>query len=96
MRDEDGRLAAAHVLEVLKHLEFRPCIQGGRGLVEDQNLRVAHIGPGDRDLLPFAAGEVDAVLEALADHLIEAFWKLRDHAICAAACGRFFDAFGAR
>ena len=35
-------------------------VEGRRGLVEDQQLGVAHVGAGDGDLLPLAAGEVDA------------------------------------
>jgi hypothetical protein len=33
---------------------------------------IAHVGAGDGDLLPLAARQVDAVPEALADHLVVA------------------------
>ena len=46
------------------------------GLVEDQQLRVAHVGARDGDLLPLAAGQVDAGAEALADHLVVALRQL--------------------
>ena len=63
-------LPCAQLLEALEHLELGARVEGRGRLVEDQHLRVAHVGAGDRDLLPFAAGEVDAGPEALADHLV--------------------------
>jgi hypothetical protein len=72
VRDEDRRPAGAELLEALEHLELGPRVEGGRGLVQDQQLRVAHVGARDRDLLPLAAGEVHALAEALADDLVVA------------------------
>ena len=65
-------LPCAQFLEALEHLELGARIERRRRLVEDQHLRLAHVGARDRDLLPFAAGQVDAVLEALADPLVVA------------------------
>jgi hypothetical protein len=47
-------------------------VEGGGGLVEDEQLGVAQIGAGEGDLLPLAAGELDAALEAAAEHLVVA------------------------
>ena len=44
-------------------------VERRRRLVEDEHLRVAHVGAGERDLLPLAAREIDAALEAAAEHL---------------------------
>ena len=65
-------LALAQLLEALEHLELRARVERRGRLVEDQQLRVAHVGAGDGDLLPLAAGEVDAGAEALADDLVVA------------------------
>ena len=76
VRDEDRRLTFAQLLEPVEHLEFGTRVQRRRRLVEDQHVGFAHIGARDRDLLPFAAGEFDAVPEALADHLLIAAGSL--------------------
>src|SRR6185503_9894159 len=44
------------------------------------------------DLLPLAAGELDPVLEALADHLVVPGGQLRDHVVRKAAPGRLLEA----
>src|SRR5687768_3532364 len=63
-----------------------------RSLVEDEQLRVAHIGAGNGDFLPFAAGELDAFAEALADDLVVAVRQATDHVIREAALRGLFDA----
>ena len=55
-------------------------------------LGFAHIGARDRDLLPFSAGEFDAILEPLADHLLIASGKLGDHLVGLTARRRALDA----
>ena len=40
------------LLEALEDLELRAGIKRGRRLVKNQELRIAHVGPGDRQLLP--------------------------------------------
>ncbi len=50
------RHTARHQLgEPDEYLILGPRIEGGRRLVEDQELRRAHVGARERDLLPFAA-----------------------------------------
>src|SRR6266568_1436455 len=47
--------------------------------VEDEDLRVTHVRTRERDLLPLAARQLDAVLEPLPEHLVEALrHALRD------------------
>ncbi len=65
-------LPSRQLLEALEHLELRARVERRRRLVEDQQLRVAHVRARDGDLLPFAARQVDAGLEALAEHLVVA------------------------
>src|SRR5690349_64328 len=72
MRDEDRRLPLAERLEALEDLELRPRVQGGRGLVQDQKLRVAHVSASDGDLLPLPAGEIHTLAEALSHDLLVA------------------------
>jgi hypothetical protein len=62
----------AQLLEALEHLELGPGVQGGGGLIQHQQLRVAHVRPRDGDLLPLAAGQVHAGTEPLAHHLVVA------------------------
>ena len=85
-------LPSRQLLEALEHLELGPRVEGRGGLVQDQELRVAHVGARDGDLLPLAAGEVDAGLEALADHLVVAGGQLRDDLVGQARVGGGLDA----
>ena len=57
--------AAAEVAEALEHLVFGAGVERGGRLVEDEHLGVAHVGAGDGDLLPLAAGEVAPSLKRL-------------------------------
>ncbi len=61
-------------------------------LVEDQDVGIAHVGAGDGDLLPLAAGELDAGLEAPSDELVVARRQALDHLVGEAAPRRFADA----
>jgi hypothetical protein len=56
-------------LKRLEDLELGPRVERRGRLVEDQHLGLAHIGARDRHFLPFAARQLDAVLEAFADAL---------------------------
>ena len=57
-------------------------------------LRIAKIGAGQCELLPFAAGEIDAALEAAAQHLIVAALQLGDYTGGQALLSRILDFFG--
>ena len=74
-------LPSRQLLEALEHLELGARVERGGRLVEDQHLRIAHVGAGDGDLLPLAAGEVDAGLEAAADQLVVALRQPGDHLV---------------
>ena len=64
-------LAARQIVEAGKHLGLGDGIQRGGRLVQDQHLRIAQIGPRQREFLPLAAGKIDAALETTAQHLIQ-------------------------
>ena len=49
--------------EALEHFELAARIEGSSGLVENQQLRVAQVSPGQGELLPFAARKIDAGFE---------------------------------
>ncbi len=85
-------LPRGELLEALEHLEFRARIERRGRLVEDQHLRVAHVGARDRDLLPLAAGQVDAGAKALADDLVVAARKRVDHFVGEASLRGLDDA----
>ena len=49
--------------EPLKHLILASRIQRGGGFVKNQQLRIAQVGASQRQLLPFAAGKIDATFK---------------------------------
>jgi hypothetical protein len=53
-----------------EHLVLRPGIQRRRRLVQNQELRVTHVGPRQRHLLPLATREIHPAVEPLAQHLL--------------------------
>jgi hypothetical protein len=86
-------LPSTQLLEALEDLELGAGVERGGRLVEDQDLRVAHVGAGDGDLLPLAAGQFHAVLEALADHLVVAAGRRAITSSAMAAARGAGDAF---
>src|SRR3989449_1011682 len=72
VRDEHGHAALCELGEPQEHLILRPRVQRRRGLVQDQDLRIAHVSPPQRHLLPLAARQVDAAVEPPAQHLVVA------------------------
>src|SRR5512143_3379453 len=85
VRYQYRRLALAQFLEALEHLELRARVERRRGLVQNQELRIAHVGTRDRNLLPLASGEVDAGSKALAKDLVVSLGKLPYDLVCQAA-----------
>ena len=65
-------------------------VEGARGFVEDEDLRVLQHGARDRDALLLAAGELDA---ALADARFVAFRKRRDEVVGVRDTGGVLDFF---
>ncbi len=92
VRDQHRRPAATEVLEALEHFVLGAGIERGGRLVEDQHVRVPHVGPRDRDLLPFAPGQVDAVVETPAERLLVAQRQAVDETVGQTARRRFVDA----
>ena len=56
MRDEQSHLSERKLGKSLKHFEFAFCVERGRRLVQDQQLRIAQIGARQSNTLPLAAG----------------------------------------
>src|SRR5580698_6828826 len=92
MRDQDGGFTTTELLESLEHFKLGASIQRRRRFVENQHGRFAHIGPGDRNFLPFATGKLHTVLESLANHLPIAGRQSFNYLVSLAARRRTFDA----
>ena len=92
MRDQHTRTPRAQRLEALKHLKLRSRIKRGGGFVEHQQLRVAHVRPGDRQLLPLTTRQLHAGRKSLADRLIILRRQPRNHLRRQALLGRLHNA----
>ena len=66
-------------------------VDGGEGVVEDEDAGIADDGAGDGGALLLAAGECDA---ALADHGVEALGELEDFGADVRDDGGVFDCSG--
>src|SRR5688500_2499678 len=77
MGDEDGCPAAHQLGEAQKDIVFGARVERGGGLVEDEDLGIAHVGARERDLLPLSATEIDALIEASSEHLAVSTGKAR-------------------
>ena len=91
MRDEECHLAFGEFGEALEDFEFAACVEGGGGLVEDEELGVAEVGAGECDLLPLSSGEFDAPFEAATEHLVVASGEFGDDGVGEAFLGGGFD-----
>ena len=85
-------LSAGQIGEAQEDFVFGARVERCGWLVEDQYLRVAHVGAGQGDLLPLAGGEIDAAVEAPPEHLIEALWQRLDDGVRVCLCRRGRDA----
>ena len=90
--DEDGGFAQGQLLEALEDFVLGAGIEGGGGLVEDEELGVAHVSAAEGDFLPLAAAQIHAAVEAAANHLVVAAGQLGDDAVGQALVGGGFDA----
>src|SRR2546425_239445 len=64
-----------------KHFILGPGIQSGGRFVENQYLRIPHVGPGEGDFLPLTGGKIYSVFEPPAQHLIVFSGELPDEAL---------------
>ncbi len=92
MRDEDGGPLGGELLQPREQLVLGLRIERGGGLVEHQDLRVAHEGARQGDLLPLAAGELLSLLEPAAEHGVDLLRELLDDRSGAAVFHRALDA----
>ena len=67
MRNVNGGLAAHHVVEPLVDLRLGDGVERGGRLVENEERRVLIKRTGDGDLLPLAAGDLDALVVKIAE-----------------------------
>ena len=88
MRDQDRHAALGQLGKSAKYFVLGQRIERRRRLVENDELRIAQIAAGQREFLPFTAGEIDAALEAAAEHLLEPIRKALDQVDRPAAGGR--------
>ena len=72
LRDDDPRPACRQVVECLEDQLLRAGVQSRRGLVEDQDRRVAQDGAGDGYPLALAPGQARSTF---AHHGVEAVWE---------------------
>lgn len=61
VRDDDGGAVLHQVFQRRLHVAFGLGVEGGGGLVQNQDRRVLEDGPCDGDALPLAARKLDAV-----------------------------------
>ena len=73
MGDEQSHFAFSQFREALEDLELAAGIECSSWFIENEQLRIAKIGAGESQLLPFAAGKVYARFKAAAKHLVVAF-----------------------
>src|SRR2546427_10058708 len=85
VRNEDGHAALCELGEPQEHFVLRPRVQRRRGLVEDEDLRIAHVSPAQRHLLPLAPRQADAAGEPPAQHLVVAARQAGGHRVRQAA-----------
>src|SRR3954471_2451885 len=59
--DEDARASAHEAIQAFHHLVLAVPVESRRGLVQDDDRRVAQQRAGDPDALALAAGEADSL-----------------------------------
>ena len=77
VRDNHRHSSCHQFRESNEDFVFGPGIERRGWLVQDQHLRVTHVSSCERDLLPFATRQLNALIEAPAEHLLVALCKFR-------------------
>ena len=94
MGNDDHGLAAVEALDGLHDRRFRIVVQGGRGFVKDQDLRIVIQRPRDADSLTLSAGKAHSAVAhtgvELLRHLLHEILHLRflQHLVPAAVYNR--------
>jgi hypothetical protein len=91
MGDEQSHFALGQFSKALKDLQFTFGIERGGGFIEDEQLRIAKIGAGESELLPFTARQIYAGFKAAAEHLVVASMQPRDDSRGEAFLSSMFD-----
>ena len=88
VRDQKRHLAFGEFGEALETPRIRlRASSAAVGSSRIEKLRIAQIGAGEGDLLPFAAGKVDAAFESAAEHLLVPSARRRITASARLFCG---------
>src|SRR5512140_3256231 len=90
MRDDEGCASAGGVGDGALDLVLGGGVDGGGGVVEDQNMRIGQEGTSQRDALTLSTGEGHA---AFADDCFIALIEGMDEVICLRGLGCHFDLF---
>ncbi len=91
MRDIERHPTGGQLLDPAEQLVLGAGIEGGRGLIENEDLRIPHERACQRDLLPLAARELMPSLEPLAEGCLEAVRQFRDDVERSGAVGGVAD-----
>src|SRR2546427_3252922 len=79
MRDEHRHPPLGELRESQEYLVLGARVERRGGLVENQDLGVAHVGPPQRDLLPLASRQLDSPVEPPTEHLVVALRETGSH-----------------
>jgi hypothetical protein len=86
--DEQHGAAAEERADAVEELVLGARVEGGGGLVEDDEGRIPEEGAGQGDALPLADREVDAAAELLPQHRAVALWEVCEERVGAGSAGR--------
>src|SRR5262249_44688628 len=72
VRDKQRHLAGCQLGKTLKDLIFAAGIEGGGWLIENQELRISQVCPGESEFLPLASRKVHSAFKTPTQHLLVA------------------------
>ncbi len=78
MRDQEDRSSPSKLHHAGEHVVFGFRIECGGGLIHDEQRRITEEGPGNRQPLPLAAGEVRPIRKTRGENRLPAEIKLGD------------------
>src|SRR5580658_3954155 len=70
MRNKQRHFSRGEFGESLKDFVFAACIERRGWLIQDEHLRISQISSGQREFLPFPAGEIDSAIKTPTQHLL--------------------------
>src|SRR5689334_58840 len=91
MTDEHRDLVLGQFAELLKDTKFVLRVERRCGFVEDEHFAIPHESAGERNLLPFTAGKVAALIEPTPERGLVTLWERSNDRVRAALFGRAHD-----